>query len=109
MKSEGARVITSYSSYILDAQGQLALLLVVGFGHKSNPFKLLWFSLLPARIRKIHSKMKALEWSKQIFHCKSLQIFADALQGQFTLRLRLVLLEIQTHSSFYGCLCYLKE
>ena len=41
-------------------------------------------------------KMKALEWSQHIYHCKSMQIFADAPQGQFTPHLKLVLLEIQT-------------
>ena len=38
----------------------------------------LWVSLLPARMRKIHSKMKILEWSQQISNCKSMQIFYDA-------------------------------
>ena len=38
---------------------------------------------LPERMKKIHSKMKALEWSQQIFHCKYMQIFTDA-QGQLT-------------------------
>ena len=32
---------------------------------------------------KIHSKMKVLEWSQQISHCKSMQIFYDA-QGKLT-------------------------
>ena len=45
--------------------------------------KLLWKSLLPARMRKIHSRMKVLVWSQQISHCKSLQIFYDA-QGKLT-------------------------
>ena len=35
------------------------------------------------KIRKIHSKMKVLEWSQQISHCKSMQIFYDA-QGKLT-------------------------
>ena len=35
------------------------------------------------QMRKIHSKMKVLEWSQQISHCKSLQIFYDA-QGKLT-------------------------
>ena len=48
---------------------------MIGCGQKSNSFKLLWVSLLPARMRKIHSKMKVLEWSQQISHCKSMQIF----------------------------------
>ena len=43
----------------------------------------LWVSLLPARMRKIHSKMKVLEWSQQISNCKSMQIFYDA-QGKLT-------------------------
>ena len=30
----------------------------------SNPFKTLLLNLLPARIKKIHSKIKALEWSQ---------------------------------------------
>ena len=50
---------------------------------KSNSFKLLWVSFLPARMRKIHSKMKVLEWSQQISDCKSMQIFYDA-QGKLT-------------------------
>ena len=33
------------------------------------------------QMRKIHSKMKVLEWSQQIFHCKSMLIFYDA-QGK---------------------------
>ena len=38
-------------------------------------------ALLPARLRKSHSKMKVLVWSQKISHCKSMQIFYDA-QGQ---------------------------
>ena len=34
-------------------------------------------------MRKIHSKMKVLEWSHQLSHCKSMQIFYDA-QGRLT-------------------------
>ena len=47
MKNEGARVVTTLNSYILDAQGQLTLKLVDGCGGKSNSFKILWKSLLP--------------------------------------------------------------
>ena len=46
----------------------------------SNSSKLLWLSLLCARI-KIHPKMKALEWSQHFSHNKSMGIFSDA-QGQ---------------------------
>ena len=35
------------------------------------------------QMRRIHSKMKVLEWSQQISHCKSMQIFYDA-QGKLT-------------------------
>ena len=35
------------------------------------------------QMRKIHSKMKVLEWSQQISHGKSMQIFYDA-QGNLT-------------------------
>ena len=30
------------------------------------------------QMRKIHSKMKVLEWSQQISHCKSMQILYNA-------------------------------
>ena len=39
-------------------------------------------SLLPTN-EEIHSKMKVLEWSQQISHCKPMQIFYDA-QGKST-------------------------
>ena len=68
MKNEGTRVVTTLYSLIVDAQG-------VGCGRKSDSFKLLWVSLLPARMRKIHSKMKVLEWSQQISDCKSMRVF----------------------------------
>ena len=35
------------------------------------------------QMRTIHSKKKVLEWSQQITHCKSMQIFYDA-QGKLT-------------------------
>ena len=35
------------------------------------------------QMRKIHSKKKELEWSQQVSHCKSMQIFYDA-QGKLT-------------------------
>ena len=53
MKSEGARVVTTLCSFILDAQGQITLLLVDVCGGKSNSFKLLWKSLLPTN-EEIH-------------------------------------------------------
>ena len=35
------------------------------------------------QMRKIPSKMTVLEWSQQISHCKSMQIYYDA-QGKLT-------------------------
>ena len=49
----------------------------------SNPSKLLWLVLLSARMKKIHPKMKVLEWSQHFSHYKSMGIFPDA-QGQLT-------------------------
>ena len=45
-----------------DAQGQLTLQSMVRFDLISNSFGTLWLSSLPAKIQKIRSKMKALEW-----------------------------------------------
>ena len=39
--------------------------------------------LLPARMKKIHPKMTALEWSQHFSNYKSMGIFPDA-QGQLT-------------------------
>ena len=82
MKNEGARVVTTLYSFILDAQGQLTLQLVDGCSGKSNSFNLLWKSFLPTN-EEIFSKLKVLKWSQQISHCKSMQIFYDA-QGKLT-------------------------
>ena len=55
----------------------------------SNPSKLLQLTLLPARMKKIHWKMKVLEWSQRFSHYKTMGIFPNA-QGQLT------------HKSFVG-------
>ena len=47
-----------------DAQGQLTLQSMVGSGQISNSSKTLWLFLLPAKMKKIRSKMKALECSQ---------------------------------------------
>ena len=48
--------------------------------------------LFPARIKKFQSKMKALEWSQQFSHCKSMGIFSDAQRqhGQILLNFKLI-------------------
>ena len=47
-----------------DAQGQVTLQSMVGSGQISNSSKFLLLSLLPAKMKKIRSKMKALERSQ---------------------------------------------
>ena len=59
--NEGARVLTRLNIDLSDAQGQLTPQSVVESRQNSNSTKLLWLSLLPARMKKIQSKMKALE------------------------------------------------
>ena len=50
----------------------------------SNSSELLWLVLLPARIKKIHPKLKVLlKWSQHFSHYKSMGIFPDT-QGQLT-------------------------
>ena len=65
------------------AQGQLTPKSVMESCRNSNPSKLFWLTLLPARMKKIHWKMKVLEWSQRFSHYKSMGIFPNA-QGQLT-------------------------
>ena len=51
----------------------------------SNSSKLPCISSIPARMKKIQLKMKALECSQDFSHYKSMGIFPDA-QGQLTLQ-----------------------
>ena len=51
-----------------DAQGQLTPQSLVRSGRISNSSKMLWMYLLPASMKKIRSKMKALEWSQHFPH-----------------------------------------
>ena len=83
IKNEGARVVTTLFIDFSDAQGQLTPKSVMESCRNSNPSKLLWLTLLPARMKKIHWKMKILEWSQRFSHNKSMGIFPDA-QGQLT-------------------------
>ena len=47
-----------------DAQGQLTQQSEVGSTLSSNSFKFLWLSLLPERMKKIQSKVRALKRSQ---------------------------------------------
>ena len=83
IKIEGARVVTTLFINFSDAQGQLTPKSMMESHRNSNPSKLLWLVLLPATMKKIHPKMKVLEWSQHFYHYKSMGIFPDA-QGQLT-------------------------
>ena len=83
IKNEGARVVTTLFFDFSHAQGQLTPKSVMESCRNSNPFKLLWLTLLSARMKKIHWKMKALEWSQLFSHYKSMGNFPNA-QGQLT-------------------------
>ena len=83
IKNEGARVVKTLLINFCDAQGQLTLKSVMESCRNSTPSKLLWMVLLSAKIRRIHPKMKVLEWSKHFSFYKSMGIFPDA-QGHLT-------------------------
>ena len=83
IKNEGARVVTTLSIDFSDTQGQLTLKSVVESCQNLNSSKLLRLVFLSARMKKIHPKIKALEWSQHFSHYKSTRIFPDA-QGQLT-------------------------
>ena len=83
IKNDGIRVFTTFYIDFSDAQGQITLELVVVSSRKWNSSKLSCMSLLPTRMKMIHTKMKELEWSQHFSHYKSMGIFQDA-QGQLT-------------------------
>ena len=53
-----------YIGIVPNAKWQLTHKSFVGYCLISNPSKILWLSSLPARIMKIKSKMKTVEWSQ---------------------------------------------
>ena len=83
INNEGARVLTTLYINFSEAQGQITLELLVVSGRNLNSSKLSCMSSLPARMRMIDSKMKALEFSQDFSHYKSMGIFPNA-QGQLT-------------------------
>ena len=83
IKNEGARVVTTLFIHFSETQGQLTPKSVMESCRNSNQSKLLWLVLLSARMKKIHPKMKVLEWSQHFSHYKSMGIFPDA-QDQLT-------------------------
>ena len=73
IKDKGARGVTAL--FIDFSDFSKATNSVVGDGIL---LKLLWLSLLPSRMKKIHLKMKALEWSQHFSYCKYMWIFTEA-------------------------------
>ena len=76
-------MVTTFFINFSDAQGQLTPKSAMESCRNSNPTRLLWLVLLSARMKKIHPKMKVLEWSQHFSHYKSMGIFPDT-QGQLT-------------------------
>ena len=77
IKNEAARLFTRFSHYksmgiFPDAQGQLTPQSLVRSGRISNSSEILWMSSLPASMKKIRSKMKALEWTQHFPHYNSM-------------------------------------
>ena len=88
-KMKGDRVVTTLFIDLSHAHGQLTPKSMMESCRISNPSKLSWLTLLPARMKKIHWKVKVLEWSQRFSHYKSMEIAPNA-QGQLT------------HKSFVG-------
>ena len=82
-KYEGARVVKTLFINFSDPQGQLTPKSAEESCRNSNISELLWLVLLYARMKKIHPKMKVLEWSQHFSHYKSMGIFPDT-KGQLT-------------------------
>ena len=68
-----------------DAQGQLTPQSLVRSGRISNSFELLWMYSLPASMKRIRSKMKALEWS-QLFPIITLWELSVAMETRVPIR-----------------------
>ena len=59
-----------YNSMVIvrDAQGQLTSQSLIGSSRNSKSVEMTWLSLLPASMKKIQSKIKALEWPQEFPH-----------------------------------------
>ena len=57
-----------YMGIFPDAQGQLTPQSLIRSGRISNSSEMLWMFLLPASMKKIRSKMKALGWTQHFPH-----------------------------------------
>ena len=105
-KMKGDRVVTTLFINLSHAQGQLTPKSVMESCRNSNPSKLLWLTLLPARVMKIHRKMKVQELSERFSYYKSMEIFPNA---RMQLSPSSDTAQYRTHPKFYGCPCCLQE
>ena len=105
-KNEGARVVTTIFINFSDAQGQITPKSVMESCRNSNSSELLWLVLLSARVKKIHLKMKVLEYISPII---SLLVFFQTLKGSWLISPWSNLAEFRTHARFYSCPRYMQE
>ena len=87
-----------------DTQGQLTLQSMVRSGRISNSSKTSWLSSLPAKMKKIRSKMKALECSQH-----ETSFFLTRKGRQITLKFVVVFGRNLNSSKLYACPRYLQE
>ena len=59
-------------------------LLHIQSGRSSNSSKLSCMSFLPARMKRIQSKMRALEYSQHFSHYKTMETFPDAERAAYS-------------------------
>ena len=81
-KNEGARVVTTFFSYILDAQGQLTLLLVVNCDRKIKLIPAFVCVLVTCKNEEDILKHEGARVVTTDSHCKSMWIFFYDAQGQ---------------------------
>ena len=81
-----------------DAQGQVTPQSLVRTGRISNSLEMLWMFLLPASMKKIRSKMKALECSQHFPHYNPM----GAIGCHFVYTLSLTKLRWDCKSSFFA-------
>ena len=108
IKNEGASVVTILFIDFSDAQGQLTPKSVMESCRNSDPSNFLWLTLLAARMKKIHWKIKALEWSQHFSNYKSMGSFPNA-QGQLTDKSFIGHCPISKLPRFNGCPRCLQE
>ena len=103
IKIEDAGVATTLKIDFSNIQGQLTPQSRVESGSNSNSPKMLWLSLFLPRMKKIRSKLKALEWPQY-----KILIF-PTLKGSQLRSQRSDLAEIRTYPRYCSYSCYLQE